>query len=203
MGITGGPCSDRPSEGSLKIFREKISKIPPQAANNGVERKKVAQWLQSAFSNCWLSLRSWARWWLPSSWRCSLPYGVRVVPKQETLTCSPVRTVELRSPTAPAPVLAAARRLAVNRPARASRGFHRLLAQESRSVNVSILFILLVLAGLGLLVVLVTVVATLAARRSGNYQGGNPNLCPCPDCGRLISIRASVCPHCGGPIKAL
>jgi hypothetical protein len=28
---------------------------------------------------------------------------------------------------------------------------------------------------------------------------GNPNLAPCPDCGRMISIRAVACPACGRP----
>ena len=47
---------------------------------------------------------------------------------------------------------------------------------------------------------LVVAVVVVATRRSGASQANNPNLAPCPDCGRLISIRATTCPHCGGPV---
>jgi hypothetical protein len=29
----------------------------------------------------------------------------------------------------------------------------------------------------------------------------NPNLAPCPDCGRPISPLAETCPHCGRPLS--
>lgn len=50
-------------------------------------------------------------------------------------------------------------------------------------------------------VVGVVLVVVLGTRRSGAAQSGNPNLRPCPDCGRYISVRASTCPQCGGLMK--
>jgi len=47
----------------------------------------------------------------------------------------------------------------------------------------------------------VSLVVFFVCRSSGSSQANNPNLAPCPDCGRLISIRATTCPHCGGPVR--
>jgi hypothetical protein len=62
--------------------------------------------------------------------------------------------------------------------------------------------------GLLILVVLCGAVAAAIAllvfwgvRLSSSRHAGNPNLHPCPDCGRQISVRATTCPHCGGPVK--
>lgn len=30
----------------------------------------------------------------------------------------------------------------------------------------------------------------------------NPNLSPCPDCGRLVSHQAASCPQCGRPLNS-
>jgi hypothetical protein len=38
-------------------------------------------------------------------------------------------------------------------------------------------------------------------RQSGARPSDNPNLAPCPDCGRYISVRAATCPLCGAPVK--
>ena len=51
------------------------------------------------------------------------------------------------------------------------------------------------------IVVTVVVVVIASTRRSDSASRNNPNLAPCPDCGRLISIRATSCPHCGGPVQ--
>jgi len=66
--------------------------------------------------------------------------------------------------------------------------------------------LIIILGVLGLLVVVVVVVIAVSVstkRRSDFPSGSNPNLAPCPDCGRLISIRATTCPHCGGPVKGV
>jgi hypothetical protein len=68
---------------------------------------------------------------------------------------------------------------------------------------VSWLVVMLVLVvGGGLIVAVALAVVLASTRRSDDYRSDNPNLRPCPDCGRLISVRASHCPHCGGPVKA-
>ncbi len=63
--------------------------------------------------------------------------------------------------------------------------------------------LLIVLAVLGLLVggVVVVVVVILAASKK---KGGpaNPNLFPCPDCGRQVSRLAKSCPNCGRPLAS-
>lgn len=53
------------------------------------------------------------------------------------------------------------------------------------------------------LVVLVVVavaaaLAAVVARSAAAFR--NPNLEPCPDCGRPVSLRAPTCPHCGCPL---
>lgn len=56
---------------------------------------------------------------------------------------------------------------------------------------------------LGMVAVLVTIVVIVIAttRRVNPPSSGNANLAPCPDCGRMISLRATTCPHCGGPVQ--
>ncbi len=62
---------------------------------------------------------------------------------------------------------------------------------------------LIVIAGiLGAAVVGVVLVVVLGTRRCGTSGADNPNLRQCPDCGRYISVRATTCPQCGGPVKA-
>jgi len=45
-------------------------------------------------------------------------------------------------------------------------------------------------------VIVVVVVLTTSKRRS---ISANPNLFPCPDCGRHVSRLAKSCPNCGRP----
>ena len=61
---------------------------------------------------------------------------------------------------------------------------------------------LVIPAALAIVVVMVIVGVVIAVtRRSEPSQANNPNLAPCPDCGLPISIRATTCPHCGGPVQ--
>jgi hypothetical protein len=57
---------------------------------------------------------------------------------------------------------------------------------------------LLCLGSLVAMVVLVVVLATSQKGRGG--AAANPNLYPCPDCGRFVSRQAPSCPHCGRPL---
>jgi hypothetical protein len=66
---------------------------------------------------------------------------------------------------------------------------------------IGILELLIVLVLLGGLVGAAVFVVVVFSQRSGSSQANNPNLQPCPDCGRLISVRAATCPGCGSPIK--
>lgn len=61
--------------------------------------------------------------------------------------------------------------------------------------------ILVLVAILGLAIAGIVVVFLLVSRNSNPSHADNPNLAPCPDCGRAISIRATTCPHCGGPVQ--
>jgi ribosomal protein L32 len=65
---------------------------------------------------------------------------------------------------------------------------------------VGVLELLVVLAVMGSMVAAVVLAVFFAVRRSGGSQAGNPNLQPCPDCGAMISNRASTCPRCGAPV---
>jgi hypothetical protein len=61
--------------------------------------------------------------------------------------------------------------------------------------------IVLGLLCLGVLAAIVVLVVVLSMLRKG--RGGaaiNPNLYPCPDCGRLVSRQAPDCPQCGRPL---
>ena len=66
---------------------------------------------------------------------------------------------------------------------------------------VSFFGILVLLVLVGLVVGSIALAIFLATRNSGPDQGSNPNLFPSPDCGRLISVRAVICPGCGGPVQ--
>jgi hypothetical protein len=60
--------------------------------------------------------------------------------------------------------------------------------------------LLIILVILGTLAGVIALVVFMAMRSSGGSQTANPNLRPCPDCGVAVSIRASTCPKCGGPL---
>ncbi len=60
----------------------------------------------------------------------------------------------------------------------------------------------LIIIGVMLAVAVVVVVALVVAlARSRKTSGTNPNLKPCPDCGRFVSLRATTCPQCGCPLQ--
>jgi hypothetical protein len=48
----------------------------------------------------------------------------------------------------------------------------------------------------------VTVVLLVAKAARKNGGTANPNLRPCPDCGRKISTSAQTCPGCGRPLAS-
>lgn len=56
----------------------------------------------------------------------------------------------------------------------------------------------LMIIGVMLLVPVAIVVALIRSRKP---LGNNPNLRPCPDCGRFVSLRATTCPQCGCPLQ--
>jgi predicted amidophosphoribosyltransferase len=70
-------------------------------------------------------------------------------------------------------------------------------------MGIGLLELLIVLGVLGLLVcgvvAVVVVVVTTSKRRS---SPANPNLLPCPDCGRHVSRLAKSCPNCGRPLAS-
>lgn len=59
--------------------------------------------------------------------------------------------------------------------------------------------ILIILFILAVPVVIAVVVIVVTTR--GKSRSSNPNLTPCPDCRRLVSIHAKSCPQCGGPLE--
>jgi hypothetical protein len=63
-------------------------------------------------------------------------------------------------------------------------------------IGLTELIVLFVLAGAAVGIVLLVM---LVARGSAPLSM-NPNLTPCPDCGRGISKLAQTCPHCGRPL---
>jgi hypothetical protein len=66
------------------------------------------------------------------------------------------------------------------------------------------LFHLLVLGvlSLGFVAVVVAVTVIIASgTRPARTQSG-PNLRPCPDCGRMVSLSATACPQCGRPMQS-
>ncbi len=63
--------------------------------------------------------------------------------------------------------------------------------------------LLFIVGFLGLLVagvVAMVVVVLAASKRHGGSR--NPNLFPCPDCGRHVSRLATSCPNCGRPLAS-
>ena len=61
----------------------------------------------------------------------------------------------------------------------------------------------LIIIGVIVLVPVAIVVALVVALKlSRKPSGSNPNLKPCPDCGRFVSLRATTCPQCGCPLEA-
>ena len=61
----------------------------------------------------------------------------------------------------------------------------------------------LIIIGVFVLVPVAVVVALVVALTcSRKASGTNPNLRPCPDCGRFVSLRAATCPQCGCPLQA-
>lgn len=64
--------------------------------------------------------------------------------------------------------------------------------------------ILLGIAGLvfGVPLVIVLLLVSTNRRNSGMHGFDNPNLTPCPDCGKYISRLAVACPNCGRPLKS-
>ena len=60
-----------------------------------------------------------------------------------------------------------------------------------------IIELVIVAAVLGIPVIVT--LAVLLGRRG--VPRDRPNLAPCPDCGRAVSVRAERCPHCGCPFK--
>lgn len=69
----------------------------------------------------------------------------------------------------------------------------------------SVSFFGLILIGLVIVLVLAAVagivMAIVFATRRPVESGSNPNLAPCPDCQKLVSIHAPTCPSCGRPLK--
>jgi predicted amidophosphoribosyltransferase len=59
--------------------------------------------------------------------------------------------------------------------------------------------LLIVLGVMGLLVVVIVVIVSTSKRQS---TPANPNLFPCPDCGRHVSRLAKSCPNCGRPLAS-
>ena len=70
-------------------------------------------------------------------------------------------------------------------------------------IGVLELLIILVLLGAGVGLVALIVFLVMRAQRGGQPNPANhPNLVPCHDCGQQISMNATKCPHCGGPVTA-
>ena len=70
-------------------------------------------------------------------------------------------------------------------------------------VGIGLWELVIILGVLALLVggvVVVIVVALTTAKRQGGSV--NPDLFPCPDCGRHVSRLAASCPNCGRPLAS-
>jgi hypothetical protein len=61
------------------------------------------------------------------------------------------------------------------------------------------IFELLIIAVFVLVPIALVVVVAVLLTRNRKPGPEHPHLTPCPDCGRLISRRATSCPHCGRP----
>jgi hypothetical protein len=94
-----------------------------------------------------------------------------------------------------------------------ARSKHRKLRATTRErqarqqgitrVNISFIGILVLLVAAVVLVLIpigIVLVVSSVSRRKDDLAI-NPNLAPCPDCQKLISIHAPMCPHCGRPMK--
>ena len=60
---------------------------------------------------------------------------------------------------------------------------------------------LIIIGIMGLVLSAVVVALVVALNRTREASGNNPNLKPCPDCGRFVSLRATTCPQCGCPLQ--
>ena len=68
-------------------------------------------------------------------------------------------------------------------------------------VHTSVLGLLILVVLCGAVAAAIALLLFLGVRSSSSRHDGNPNLRPCPDCAKYISVRAVTCPHCGGPVK--
>jgi hypothetical protein len=62
-----------------------------------------------------------------------------------------------------------------------------------------LLIIVLCLGAMALPLIVAVCVIAASRRPAAGTPPSNPNLAPCPDCGRLVSIHAEACPQCGHP----
>jgi hypothetical protein len=69
-------------------------------------------------------------------------------------------------------------------------------------VGIGWIELLIVLGILGLLAGVVVVVVLVLATSKHPGGSANPNLFPCPDCGRYVSRLAASCPNCGRPLAS-
>ena len=60
---------------------------------------------------------------------------------------------------------------------------------------------LIIVGIMGLVLSAVVIALVVVLKGSRNASGNNPNLKPCPDCGRFVSLRATTCPQCGCPLQ--
>lgn len=60
---------------------------------------------------------------------------------------------------------------------------------------------LIILALIVFVPVAIIIAMVVALTRRRNPLEYNSTLRPCPDCGRLVSPRATTCPQCGGPLQ--
>jgi hypothetical protein len=69
--------------------------------------------------------------------------------------------------------------------------------------NVGPLELVCLAMGFLLIVIPAAIVTVVVATRRGKTESrpDNPNLLPCPDCGRFVSPLAVACPQCGRPLK--
>ena len=60
------------------------------------------------------------------------------------------------------------------------------------AMEILVLLMILLLIGVPIVVAIVII-----SKSAGKSQMNNPNLTPCPDCHKFVSINATTCPHCG------
>ncbi len=73
---------------------------------------------------------------------------------------------------------------------------HAFLAPGPHEILILLIIGLILLAPIA-----IAVVAIVVFSRSRKRSADNPNLKPCPDCGRFVSLRAATCPQCGCPLQ--